>query len=146
MALTLAAVTRENITRVTGTVSGGAGGSATLTIFARSSAGGNQVNSKATTLTGAQPGLSMDRVRTQMLRLVGSNTAAGDYITLSNLDVSPGPYVVCSFIATGDNYTDDVPLWNEFRNGLSITATTAATANDSNSGVVFELFIYHNTR
>lgn len=146
MALALAAVTRENITRITGTVSGGAGGSDTITIFSRSPAGGNQVNSKATTLTGAQPGTSMDRVRTQLLRFVGSNTAAGDYLALKNLDESPGPYIVCSFIATGDNYTDDVPLWNEFRNGLQITATTAATANDSVSGVVFELFVYHNTR
>jgi len=146
MALALAAVTRENVTRVTGIVSGGAGGSATATIFARSSTGGKQVNSKASPLTGAQPGISADRVRLQLLRLVGSNMAAGDYITLSNLDVSPGPYVLCSFIATGDNYTDDISLWNEFRNGLSITATTAATANDSVSGVVFELFLFHNTR
>ncbi len=143
MALTLASVTRENITRVTGTVSGGAGGSATLTLFFRSPAGGNQVNSKATTLTGAQPGISMDRVATKVIRLVGTNTAAGDYVTLSNLDVSPGPYIVWSSVATGDNFHDQTNLENTFRNGLSISATTTATANDSVSGVVFELFIYH---
>lgn len=143
MALALASTTRENVTRVVGTVSGGAGGSATLTLFARSPSGGNRTNSTATALTGAQPGISMDRIAIKVIRLVGSNTAAGDYVTLSNLDVSPGPYVLWSAVATGDNFHDQSNLENEFRNGLSITATTTATANDSVSGNVFELFLYH---
>lgn len=142
MALTLTATTIHNITRVTGTVAGGAGGTASVTIFSRSNVGGD-VNKTGTAARPAQQGIAMDVFRIKVIRLVGSNTAAGDYFTLKDITGSPGPYIVWSAIATGDNFDDQTNLGDEFRNGLQLTVTTTATANDSVSGVVFELFLYH---
>ena len=142
MALALAVTTTQNVTRIVGTVSGGAGGTATATIF--SSPGG----------TGIGLGGNVERFRIKVLRLVAPASVAKDYLALKDLgttDVTGKGHVPDSAgtanlvwdstMGTGP-FNDQTNLGDEFRNGLQITATTAATANDTNAGYVFCLTLY----
>lgn len=143
MALALTVTTVQNVTRIIGVVSGGAGGTATATIFANP--GGS----------GVGLGGFVERFRIKVVRLVAPNSVAKDSIVLKDLGTtsvtglgnvpnSAGTANVLweSTLGTGP-FNDQTNLGDEFRNGLQITAVTAATANDTNLGVVFSLTLYH---
>ena len=148
MALAITAKTVQNITVVTGTVSGGAGGSATATIF--DEPGG----------TGIGRGGNVERFRIKVLRLVAPGSVAKDSISLTDLgtitdsargfipDSASGDATFAfnpvweATLGTGP-FEDQTNLGDEFRNGLRISAVTAATANDTNLGYVFRLYLYH---
>lgn len=143
MALALTVTTVQNVTKVVGTVAGGAGGSATATIFDQP--GG----------TGVGRGGFVERFRIKVIRLVAPGAVAKDSVSLTDMgttDVTGKGHVPDSggtanpvwesTMSTGP-FTDQTNLGDEFRNGLKITAVTAAAANDSNLGYVFALYLYH---
>jgi hypothetical protein len=148
MALTLASKTVQNITVVTGTVSGGAGGSASAVIF--DEPGG----------FGIGRGGFVERFRIKVIRLVAPGAVAKDSVSLTDLgtitdanrgfipDSNSGDATFLqnpvweATMGTGP-FEDQTNLGDEFRNGLRISATTAAVANDTNLGYVFRLFLYH---
>ena len=119
MALAVTATTVENITTVTGTVSGGVGGTTTATIFTNS------------------PG-NRERFRIKVIRLVWFTGTAGDVIALKD---AAGNVVWESVDPTTGtpNFIDQTNLGDEFRNGLQITATITSTSNVKS----FDLFLYH---
>jgi hypothetical protein len=155
VALTLTVRTVANVTTVIGTVSGGAGGTATATIF--SEPGG----------VGIGRGGMVERFRIKVVRLVGAATVAHDYLSLRDLGTTPGgtsslaaapaadavkgfvpdsagtSNLVWDSTMGGNPFNDQTNLGDEFRNGLQVSAQTAATTNDPFAGYVFALFLYH---
>lgn len=124
MALTIASVTKDNVTVVTGTVASATGGTVT----------GQAIFTSA-------PG-SHERYRIKVVRLLvyNSNPTAPTWDSILLTDVNSNRvWESIPTITTTAPFSDQTNLGDEFRDGLLITATITTTVN----GAAFRLYLYH---
>ena len=118
--------TKDAATVVLGTVSGGAGGSATATLFA------NTGHANAGTRY----------IAVKVIRAVFINATAGDFATLQLVDAAGNSVPIWTTRATGSNFVDQTNFGDDFRVpvGSSLNLNVQITTTTNGTALVFALY------
>jgi hypothetical protein len=118
--------TKDAATVVLGTVSGGAGGTATATLFA------NTGHANAGTRY----------IAVKVIRAVFINATAGDFATIQLVDSAGNSVPIWTTRATGPNFVDQTNFGDDFRVpvGSSLNLNVQITTTTNGTALVFALY------